>query len=457
MAQSTVQEVAGKTKEKVPAPDAATAKQALDRVRQTFAQDIVAATTKEQKQALAQKLTVLAGRTRDDDLGRFALLTVARGLATDAGDVTTAIIAVDNLTDDFSIDGLPLKKEIYLRVVRVLKTPQEFRTLWRHMDAAVDQAFAVDDYAAAKQFAAFALNAASRGQESSLNTLSQQRVQEVGLTQRAFAAFQQASGRLELDPDDADAKLKVGSFRCFVKGDWGAGLPLLAKGSDENLAALAARELAATTQAEAIVIGDGWWEAAQSRTRREKEQAQRHAASWYTRALTNAEGLAKATVEQRLGEIDRLNGWTTLFRSDDATIWNSAVRKENGHFAVPVSQAPDDTRYLRLSRSRDEYVLLTITKEQLGLSTLRGRYGWDGSKAYPKRLGIFDTQAEDGINGTAIAVHNNRAYRGWGFGYYGAPANPIWEWRVAKLPPTVMEIAVKSGALTREEFDHLLE
>lgn len=457
IAQPTVQNVAGETKGKVSAPDAATAKQALDRVRQTFAQDIAAATTNEQKQSLAQKLTVLAGRTSDDNVGRFAILTLARGLATDAGDATTAIIAVDSLTDDFDLDGLPLKKEIYLRVVRVLKTPQEFRTLWRHMDAAVDQALSVDDYAAAKQFAAFALNAASRGQESSLNALSQQRVQEVGQTQRAFAAFQQALGRLELEPDDADANLKVGSFRCFVKGDWGTGLPLLAKGADEKLAALAARELAATAQAEAIAIGDGWWEAAQSRTRREKEQAQRHAAAWYTRALTNAEGLTKATVEQRLGEIDRLNGWTTLFRSDDANLWNTAVRKDNGHFAVPVAQAPDDTRYLRLSRSRDEYVLLTITKQQLSQSTLRVRYGWDGSKAYAKRLGIFDVQVEGGINGTAIGVYNNRGYRGWGFGYYGAPANPIWEWRTVQLPPTVMEIAVKSGVLTREEFDRLLE
>lgn len=457
MAQSTAQGVAGKPVAKTSVPDAAVAKQAVDRVRQTFAQDIAAATTKELKQALAQKLTVVAARTRDDDIGRFALLTVARGVATDAGDVTTAIIAVDNLTDAFDLSGLPLKKEIYLRVVRVLKSPQDFRLLWRHMDAAVDQAFAVDDYTAAKQFAAFALNAASRVQEPSLNALARQRVQEVGQTQQAFTAFEQASGQLQLDPDEVSANLRAGSFLCFVKGDWSSGLPLLAKGSDEKLAALAARELAATVQAEAIAIGDGWWEAAQSRTRREKEQAQRHAAAWYMRALADAERLAKATVEQRLGEIDRLNGWTTLFRSDDATLWNTAVRKDNGYFAVPASQAPDDTRYLRLSRSREEYVLLTVTKDQLTQSTLRNRYGWDGSKAYPKRLGIFDTQVEGGINGIAIGVYNVRGYRGWGFGYYGAPANPIWEWRTVQLPPTVMEIAVKSGALTREEFDHLLE
>src|SRR5258706_6184202 len=49
---------------------------------------------------------------------------------------------------------------------------------------------------------------------------------------------------LEKNSDDQEAALQLGRHLCFVKGDWEAGLPLLAKGKDKALADLAQFELA---------------------------------------------------------------------------------------------------------------------------------------------------------------------------------------------------------------------
>lgn len=49
--------------------------------------------------------------------------------------------------------------------------------------------------------------------------------------------------QLDKNPDDGEAALQVGRHLCFVKADWEAGLPLLAKSKDKALADLAQFEL----------------------------------------------------------------------------------------------------------------------------------------------------------------------------------------------------------------------
>lgn len=62
--------------------------------------------------------------------------------------------------------------------------------------------------------------------------------------------------QLEKSPDDAEASLQVGRHLCLVKGDWDAGLPLLAKGKDKSLADLAQSELGTIEgKAETLLTG----------------------------------------------------------------------------------------------------------------------------------------------------------------------------------------------------------
>ena len=61
----------------------------------------------------------------------------------------------------------------------------------------------------------------------------------------AFGTTVRADEKLKTNPDDPQANLALGRYRCFAKGDWEAGLPLLAKSGDAALASLAKKALEA--------------------------------------------------------------------------------------------------------------------------------------------------------------------------------------------------------------------
>ena len=54
-------------------------------------------------------------------------------------------------------------------------------------------------------------------------------------SREAFAAVKPAVDRLKAIPDDPEANLAVGKFRCFVQGRWADGLKVLAEGSHPAL------------------------------------------------------------------------------------------------------------------------------------------------------------------------------------------------------------------------------
>ncbi len=54
-----------------------------------------------------------------------------------------------------------------------------------------------------------------------------------------YGRIEPARTLLKTNPNDAEANAAVGRFLCLGKGDWSAGLPLLAKGSPGPLKELA--------------------------------------------------------------------------------------------------------------------------------------------------------------------------------------------------------------------------
>src|SRR5438270_213707 len=69
--------------------------------------------------------------------------------------------------------------------------------------------------------------------------------------------------RLREDTRDPKANLVMGRFQAFTKGNWEKGLPLLARGSDPALKALAKVELASPEDAQGqLALAEGWWKAA---------------------------------------------------------------------------------------------------------------------------------------------------------------------------------------------------
>jgi hypothetical protein len=129
------------------------------------------------------------------------------------------------------------------------------------------------------------------------------------------AEVQSAVELLRKKPTDPQANLKVGNFRCQVKGDWPGGLPLLALCSDDALKTLAVEELAGPTSPEKLVaLGDGWWEQAERLTGPTKAATQAHAAQWYQKALASMDqGLLRTKLELRI------QAATELCKSGSAT------------------------------------------------------------------------------------------------------------------------------------------
>ncbi len=127
-------------------------------------------------------------------------------------------------------------------------------------------------------------------------------IKNVQETQRDRRAIQSIQEKLKASPDDPEACLAMGRWKCFHEGDWDEGLKFLAKGSDPTLKTLAADELASkpSTPQERVARGDAWWDAAEKAEGGDKPALRRRAHFWYSEALPDLTGLTQAKVEKRI-------------------------------------------------------------------------------------------------------------------------------------------------------------
>ncbi len=112
---------------------------------------------------------------------------------------------------------------------------------------------------------------------------------------------------LETKPDDPAANLAVGLFRCVAQQDWERGLPMLARGSDVAVKALAETETGGGPSApeEMTALADAWWQAAAQKSGATRSAFSDRAAYWYESALPRLTGLNKIRIEKRLQEWEK--------------------------------------------------------------------------------------------------------------------------------------------------------
>ena len=119
------------------------------------------------------------------------------------------------------------------------------------------------------------------------------------------AAVIAARTRLQADPSDADANLVVGRFLCFDKGDWTAGVPMLAKGSDAALAKLAAEDASVSdVPITRIVLGHDWWDYAATVQGAARVRCQERAAFWYLTSLPDAPSDERPELQKQIATAD---------------------------------------------------------------------------------------------------------------------------------------------------------
>jgi hypothetical protein len=424
---------------------------------------------------LAQKLLAQGKETNDDPAAKFVLFREARDLASRAGDVDLAMHAVDQLVRHYRVRPLDMKIAAFEQLDKAVLTATAARSVFEGAMACVEESLPLDDYDLAIKFLKIAQSAGGKTKVAANSALAGSRLQDVENIRKEHDKVKAAIGLLKEAPDNPDANLQVGQFLCFMKGDWAAGLPLLAKTTDAKIKALALKDLDAPKDAAGRVeLADSWWELAEGLPKFEKTEVRLRAVTWYKQALGDLTGLTKTRVEQRIAEMAPVaaartnptaaqsSDWLVLFHSDDPSIWNTEVKKGNS-FAVKLSTAPDKTRYLKLTdTAKKRTVIIEITKEKLGQRVETNGYGWNGTcknENGAHSLGIYNPAWSDlNIGDTFIFSPGFlEGVRGWGFGAVFANNKQGWSWQGVNLVSTVFEISVKAGDLTAEEAKLLLK
>lgn len=278
-------------------------------VNEIFADEIATAKTPDAKAAVAKKMLVLAAKTQDDPVGRYVLLSHAGDLATQGADVETALAAVDEVAKQFQIDALKVKARALVAMSKLVTAARKNPALPAQMEAFIAQALAADRYDLARDASTAAAAAATQVRDITWAERIQAQAKPIAEAQAEFLKIADTWSALEKDPADPDANFRIGSYRCFVKEDWPAGLPLLAIGSDPAIKNLALADLNNPTYSDQIIgLGDGWWGVADRLPQFERVRVKRHAAEIYTRLLSKTGPIPYDRLQKRLDEVENSLG-----------------------------------------------------------------------------------------------------------------------------------------------------
>ncbi|MDB5310040.1 MAG: hypothetical protein JWO38_4242 [Gemmataceae bacterium] len=453
----------------VPVPEGPAVADALKLIRDVYKADYAKKKPAEQVE-LGRKLLKAGAETKDDPAARFVMYKEARDLAVRGGDVGLALDAAAATARAFAVDPVETKYAALDAAEKSAAVPHK-AVVEAALDAA-DGALQADEYATAARFLRVA---AGRAKLAGVSLVVAARHKELEDVRKGYEATEADRKTLKTNPAAAAAAGRVGRFLCLLKGDWDAGLPLLAKCEDEKLKVAAERDLARPiAAADRVELGDRWWDLVEGLEPAERAEARVRAFLWYQQAAPDLSGLPKARVDKRLGELAKTignrvgrvggGGWRVIFRSADPGIWNTDTAKGQDHCAATLARVPADVRYLRLKDTETgKAVIVEMTKSRLGDRTEQSGYGWNGTNANEfnaRHLGIYDLAWGSNTSGP-IAIYTLRSvadYRGWGFGHAAGPGDrQAYTWGGEPAAKTVFEIAVKTTPLTPEEAGLLLK
>jgi hypothetical protein len=289
---------------KLPVPQPEAMKRAEGLVRDVF-KDEFARKDAPGRRALGRFLLKQGRETTDDPAVRFVLFREAADIAADSADLKTALEAIDQLSLLYAVNGRETRKSALARARKAPLAPEDSAAAYdAYVRIATDEIDA-EDYDAAVATLKEAEGVAEKLKNIGLVTRARAKSKEAAELKKDASGIVAARKTLAAKPDDPDAATAVGRYTCFRKGDWTAGLPLLAKGSDAALKALAAKDLAdPSAVADQVTLGDGWWDLSEKESGPAREELRKRAAFWYARAAPQLTGLTKAKVEKRLGSVD---------------------------------------------------------------------------------------------------------------------------------------------------------
>lgn len=250
----------------------------------------------------------LLARSRDagTDLPmKYVLLSLARDVADSAGDPSSALAAIDDLTKSFQVDEASTKIEFLEPRVAKASATEDLVLYVEYLLRALPQKIEADDLGTTERLLAFAEVVAAKAADADATrrvTGASLRLKAVQANQGAYEAARATLGR---DPSDAHANHVAGFHRCFLLGQWEGGLEQLVQGDDPDLASVAALELKRPAEVESrLKLADRWFEISSRQAPAAQGSMRVHASVLYRRVFHQLKELDKGRVAKRLSEID---------------------------------------------------------------------------------------------------------------------------------------------------------
>jgi hypothetical protein len=292
--------------DKAALPDEASRKAADKLVRDIFKDDLAKVGSTD-RSAFIRKLLQQAAENRADPANCYALFSLAQDQAAAIGDADLLWKAADDAAAVFRVEPAILKEAALQKFS--LRTPEESRRAIAGFLRVVPEFLAAGEFERAEKAAATAAALARRIKDIPFSARGDAAVKEAAALKEKFKGLAQARTTLAAQPDDPAANAVVGRYDCFIKGDWAAGLPRLAKGSDAATKDPAVLELAVPTDpAKMLAVADAWNALAEKESGPVRLTILRHAAVLYRAAAPGLTGLTKLKIEKRIEEIAKEAG-----------------------------------------------------------------------------------------------------------------------------------------------------
>lgn len=293
---------AGETRH--PVPDAAALEKAEATIKGISKAEYASRDPKA-RAAFASKLLQTGLDTKNDVAARYVLFRETATIAARAGDIDTCTRAIAETAASFDIDELVTRGQTLATAASAARDPNALKPVIDAFLTLADDAIAIDNYDVAARAASAAERYARKARNAALLADARAKLKDITTLRAPHEEVAKAREILASNPENPGANQTVGEFLCFVKGNWDAGLPHLARGSDETLKALAAGELAKPKDADGqVALGDQWRSAAGKESNEQRKNGLlARAAHWYETALPALAGLAKAKVEKQLEEV----------------------------------------------------------------------------------------------------------------------------------------------------------
>ncbi len=291
-------------------PIAADVADAQIKLRKVFAKKISSATTDAKKRALSAEMLDLAAQM-SDSAEAFALQTAAMRMAIDGGGCQELIAAIDHRVRRFEVDAYEenIVQLLAFGAENNTRKPEsiEAEGFLERSAHVVYSAIIDNDFIRASSLLQIAYRYLDQGPGEELPKNVNRLRAQLGNAQRYYERTRYHLAAYRENPNDGEAAAVVGRFLCFIKGDWEAGLPLLAKGGPDTLRELARADLeGAKDYLDKVAMGDSWWNlSSQATVGVFRTSARDRALHWYQQVYrTMPQSLDRMHVKARIDEAE---------------------------------------------------------------------------------------------------------------------------------------------------------